>query len=253
MKVAIFGSSGVVNDAFIMSCQSHSFSVSVFGRKMKGIYFFDLYDRSTWPTKLDYDLCINLAWDMNARKSYEQNSNISFALYIQALSISEKTQVLFISSISAKENSYSFYGKSKYLVEQKTIDSGGKVLKIAFIDSTDTPSSKNLSQVILSSVRMLPIRLIISNMPPIPTVTKEYLIQELNKILINPNFSTLPIIESRISAENFFSEPGKKIKVQISRQFVGKLFAILAKWKFIPVPILDRWLSLEDSTSLSEE
>lgn len=135
MKIGITGTSSAIGRAVFQTCRESGHEVVDFTRTatMQNQRHFDLASEVTEIDVADLNAMIHLGWDRSLDKQLEFHVSVMTSKKLIDKCHEFKVRLVFLSSTSANVVSKSYYGRSKFQVEEYALERGFKVIRSGFI------------------------------------------------------------------------------------------------------------------------
>jgi len=127
-KILITGASGFIGNSLVGRLRDEGHEVITLGRNLNSSdIYFDILEDFKIPNNLFVDVVIHLAFCKNSSKSISE-LEVNTAVKLLKWCNSNGSLFVFLSSQSAHSKAYSYYGITKYEIEQVVLDQGGTVV-----------------------------------------------------------------------------------------------------------------------------
>lgn len=248
MKALLIGSSGVISELITCKIKMLNFEVITMGTSDEADIYCDISNKTTWPTDLKFDLIILNSWIMHPRTQKNASLNLAFAEHISSLCAKSNTQTIFISTQSAKSDSKSKYGKTKFKAQRIFEIRGQQILRPGlFLGQSDKNDSLNAANILNRLAAINP-GIVLKSELIIPIFRKIDFDIALERVISSKEIKIIEVISEYIDVNTLILKANKRVIFKISNKIVSLIFA-----NFFPGfgsfgTLKDKWISLEDSS-----
>jgi hypothetical protein len=248
MNILLIGATGPMSKIIEYGLKDHGHKIVKMGSTLKSASYCNILNEDSWPDYLDCDLVILNSWMMSPRTKKITQKNINFGLYIAKLCQKNRIRAIFVSSQSAKVNSQSKYGKSKYQVEQDFISKGFQVLKPGLLIDINLDFDTYSATSMLNKFSKYNLGFVIREDINLPICNASSVENCINLMLDNPKIISLDVVDSLAKFNNLIFNRKNKYTFKVSRVLVSNIInRCLPNLGFLGL-IKDKWLSLNDAS-----
>lgn len=132
MRIAVTGATGYIGQALLVAIEKKGYkSLAMSRRPALGADEWCKYDLFSHELSLsdDVDCVVHLAMNLNIASDVEQEQELVSVKTILDAANKVSARFIYLSSQTAAENATTFYGKTKWLIEQVVITNNGIVVR----------------------------------------------------------------------------------------------------------------------------